>query len=240
MIIGVTGGIGSGKSTFEKTVKDLDFSTIDADVIASEILIANDPLKNLIVRFFKAECDVDVLIGGEINKKIIAKWFFTDSKTKKYIEGLIHPLVKTHIENWIEEHSNETVFIFVPIMFETGFNEMMDKVINISSTILNRADRVMKNRNCSFADFHSRVKNQTCEEERCMRSDYVIENNDTIEEFEKNILKIIETINVERKLRDAIGADFVEDFQKETIEFGRCIAEDTNNIETEKTTKKAQ
>jgi len=180
-------------------------------------------IQNLIVRHFKIEYNVYVYKGGKLNKKIVAEYLFTNPVTKKYIEGLIHPLVKTHIEEWIKKHNNETVFVFVPTMFETGFDAVMDVVINISSDVLSRANRVVDSRGCSLADFTNRVKQQMSEEERCMRSDYVVENNSSIEDFEKDIVKIIEIIKIERSLVDTIRESSAKDFYSEAVKLAKKL-----------------
>lgn len=175
--IAIVGNIASGKSTVEKILKDKGFKVYDTDKIAHEILEEN---KNLFPQ---------AIIGGKIDRRILANIVFNDKEQLKYLESIIHPKVKEFIEN-IDD--TETVFVSVPQLFEAGMEKLFDKILFISAPVETRLERLMKRNNLTKEEALVRINAQISEEEKISKSDFVVVNDTTEEELKLQILHLFD------------------------------------------------
>jgi dephospho-CoA kinase len=127
MIIGLTGGIASGKSESSKHFKSLGFFLIDADIISSIFITRNKSIFNKILKI----CGKNILcLNGSLNKKKIANIIFSNNYKKKKIEKILHPLIINYIKKIIiKKKSKQNILINAPLLFESGLNKVCDKVV---------------------------------------------------------------------------------------------------------------
>lgn len=166
--VAITGNIASGKSQVEKIVAER-FSVYDADKIAHEIL-------------------------GNVDRKALGAKVFADSKARKELEEYIHPKVKERILKIFEQES-EIVFISIPLLFETGFDKLFDKIIFVTADDNIRLERLMKRNNFTREEALLRMNAQIPQEKKFEKTDYVIYNNSSLEDLEKQVRRIIELIS---------------------------------------------
>jgi len=197
-IIGLTGGIGSGKSTAESFCEIKGIVTADADRWSHEILKYNDFVIDKIVDYFIQLHNLNPLLhSGELDRKLIASIAFKDKPTIKFLEQLIHPIVKQKAVDWIEEQRNNHVAVavlVVPLLLESDLCENVDLIVVIASGKDIRIKRLKEHRKWTEEQILSRIKNQMSEEERMKHADYIIENNGSIDEFKNNFYSVIELI----------------------------------------------
>jgi len=198
-IIGLTGGIGAGKSTAESFCENKGIIAADADRWSHEILKYNKNVIKKIVDYFGQFYNVNPLLDtGELDKKLIASIAFENKKVIKFLEQLIHPIVKQKIAEWIKELQNNGVpmaVLIVPLLLESGLYKNVDVIVVIASRQEIRMERLKKHRKWTEKQILSRMNNQMSEKERIKHADYIVENNGSIEEFRNNfysVLKIIE------------------------------------------------
>ena len=198
-IIGLTGGIGAGKSTAESFCENKGIVTADADRWAHEILKYNNTVIQEIINYFNQSYNVNPLLdSGELDRKLIASIAFKNKKTIKFLEQLIHPIVKQKAADWINKQRDNKVplaVLIVPLLLESNLSKNVDVVVVIASRQETRINRLKKHRNWTDEQISSRIENQMSEEERIEQADYTVENNKSIEEFRNNfysVLKIIE------------------------------------------------
>lgn len=173
-IIGLTGGIGSGKTTIAKHIKSLGIPIYIADDEAKKILMLPETLKSLKLVFGNTIFDNETL-----NKNKLANIVFSNPEMLKQLNKIIHPAVKRDFDNWLIANKNQPLVIKeAAILFESGSYRDCDAVITIVTTLNSRIQRVMERDKTSYEAVLSRINNQWTDEMRIEKSDYVIENED--------------------------------------------------------------
>jgi dephospho-CoA kinase len=188
-IIGITGGIGSGKTMIAEYIKSLGVPVYIADEEAKAIMTSEK-----IIAAITSEFGKEVLINGEINRAKLAQLVFNNPEKLKKLNSIVHPEVKKHFDTWVEKHKNYPfVFKEAAILFESGSNKYCDAVITVTSPLETRLQRVMKRDKTQRESVLKRMQNQWSDEKRIAKSDYVIHNlsvDATIKQVDE-ILKIL-------------------------------------------------
>lgn len=183
MKVALTGGIGAGKSEFMRAVKELGIRTYSADEINAELLRDKRYIEKLSEAFPLAVKD------GKVDKSVLREEVFSDEKKRKTLNALAHP----EIRRQIEEITGDAV-IEVPLLFESGMTDLFDRVIVVTAGEDVRINRIVSTRNISKDLAKNIIKNQTTDDERLKRADYVAINDGTrkdLYEQAKNIIKRI-------------------------------------------------
>ncbi len=173
--IGITGGIGSGKTTVCKIFQVLGVPVYYADVEARILTDSHPQIIESVKRLFGN----DIYEHGSLNRKKVASIVFKEKDKLSCLNRIIHPIVAGHYEQWLEKHKKSTiVFKEAAILFETGGDKDVDKVISVTAPLNLRIKRVVDRDGMSVEDVKKRIENQMSEEERIRRSDFVIRCND--------------------------------------------------------------
>ena len=187
MIIGLTGGIGSGKSIAGKYFNELGIDTIDADDVAKNILDDNTKAKQLFLECFGNEfLDQD----NKINRDLLRTKIFIDIEKKNKLESIIHPIVLEEITEFISKSDSIYSIIIVPLIFETNSQDFYDKIIVIDCDEDLQIERASQRDDKSEQDIINIMKNQASREERNSIADNIILNDSTLENLKENILKL--------------------------------------------------
>lgn len=191
LIIGITGGIGAGKTTAAKIIADNGFKVIFTDELAKKIITENTSIKNKIISFWGEKSFID----GKYNAKYISDLIFNQSK-KRVAEDLqtlgqiVHPTV---IEKMIEEleilqeNGEEIIFVESALIFELELETGFDYVISVTASEATRIKRIMERTGLDEAQIKMRVASQISQELKNKYSDFVIDNNKDFAELEKAI-----------------------------------------------------
>ena len=177
LLIAITGGIGSGKTTFANFLAEQGHPVIFADDISKELL-ANDPdVKNEIVSEFGAKA----YQGKKINKKLLADNIFSNPSKLKKINSILHPRVRKRIEFISKEYFETKDFVFVEaaIIYESKIEKMYDFVVLIVADEKLRMKRISKSEKISEKDFINRSQNQLSDEVKKKKADFIFINNGT-------------------------------------------------------------
>lgn len=189
-IIGLTGGIGSGKSTVANYIASKGIPVYIADEEAKK-LMNSEQLLSKIQAIFKENILTD---SGNLDRKKIAEIVFNTPEKLTELNKIVHPAVKIHFDDWVKQHKN-TPFIIkeAAILFETGGNLTCDKVILVTAPEEIRIERAMKRDKVDRASVMKRIQNQWSEEEKIKRSDFIVNNLDLKTTLNKidQILKIL-------------------------------------------------
>ena len=183
MKVAVTGGIGAGKSEFMRAVKELGIRTYSADEINAELLRDKRYIEKLSEAFPLAVKD------GKVDKSVLREEVFSDEKKRKTLNALAHP----EIRRKIEEITGDAV-VEVPLLFESGMTDLFDRVIVVTAGEDVRINRIVSTRNISKDLAKNIIKNQTTDDERLKRANYIAINDGTrkdLYEQAKNIIKRI-------------------------------------------------
>lgn len=173
--IGITGGIGSGKSIVCKVFEMLGVPVFYADDEAKKLYYA-DEVKGILIQKYGAEI---YLPDGKINREKLAEIIFSKLEELKFINSLIHPLVAKVYAQWCEKYKHLPYTLKeAAILFESGLYKEMDKVITVSAPKEIRIKRITKRDYFSRQQIEERMNNQWTEEERLAKADFVIYNDD--------------------------------------------------------------
>lgn len=188
-IIGLTGGIGSGKSSIAKHIESLGVPIYIADIEAKKILETEAVISKVVALFGE-----EILDGTKIDKKKIANLVFNDPEKLKKYNNIIHPEVFLHFQNWVKQHKNFPLVVKeAAILFESGSYQDCDKIILVTAPKEIRIQRVMKRDAVSKEAVEQRMANQWDDEKKKSLSDYVIENIDLekAKEVAENIIYLL-------------------------------------------------
>jgi dephospho-CoA kinase len=190
--IGITGGIGSGKSIVCKVFELLGVPIFYADNEAKKIY-DDEKVKTLLINKYGFEI---YLPDGKLNKEKLSKIIFSNQDELKYINSLIHPLVAKAYSEWCEKHKHFPYTLKeAAILFESGAYKELDMVITVSAPVELRINRVMKRDNLTRIQILERIKHQWEEEKRIKYANFVIYNDD-------EHLVIPQILDLHKKLMD--------------------------------------
>lgn len=171
-IIGLTGGIGSGKSTIAKYFEEKGIPVYIADIEAKRILDSKIITGRIIDAF-----GIEIAQNEGIDKAKLSALVFNNPEKLKILNEIIHPEVKTHFGNWVKSHRNFPIVIKeAAILFESGSYKDCDKVILVTVPKEIRIERVMKRDGISREKVEARMANQWSDEQKEPLSDFIIEN----------------------------------------------------------------
>jgi dephospho-CoA kinase len=171
-IIGLTGGIGSGKTTIAKHIMSLGIPVYIADDEAKKILLLPETLMSLKLVFGNTIFDDE-----KLNKDKLSTIVFNNPQKLEQLNQIIHPAVKRDFDNWLNANKNAPLVVKeAAILFESGSYKDCDAIITIIAPLDSRINRVLKRDNTNYEAVLSRINNQWTDEMRIERSDYVVEN----------------------------------------------------------------
>lgn len=183
------GNIASGKSTVQKLLENQGYRVLDTDKVAHELLTVNN--SELFLEFKK----FDVFENGEFSREKLGKLVFTNKEIKQKLENILHPQIREKIKEFFEQNQNEKyLFVGIPLLFEANMTDLFDKIIFIYADDEIRLKRLLLRNGYSVEYAKARLNSQMRQEEKTQKSDYVINNNGSIEELNVNIIKLFEQI----------------------------------------------
>jgi len=189
LIIGLTGGIATGKSTVSKILQDLDIKVIDADKIAHNILKYKDIKNQIINEFGHNVLDSE----GYINRKKLGKIVFEDEQKLRKLESITHPKILEIIEDKINKHKDKEIIVLdAPLLFESTLDQMVDETWVVYTSKKIQLKRLQKRNGLNKEDALKRIEAQMPLEKKKNKADIIIENEGTINDLKKKIEKLVE------------------------------------------------
>lgn len=179
--IGLTGGIGSGKSTAAKYFKQLGVTVIDADKIVHSLLRDQKLVKKIVAYFGNA-----VLTNQQLDRKKLRTIVFTNNKRRKWLEKLLHPAVYQKMRSIIKVNSPYLIFV-IPLLLETKKTNIVDRVLVIDTTQKNQIKRTQMRDHTSIAAVKKIIRTQISRKKRLTQADDVIINNGKIADLKRQI-----------------------------------------------------
>jgi dephospho-CoA kinase len=187
-LVAITGGIGSGKTTFSNHLKKLGYLVHESDAVVSEMY--TKPKKQFL-SFIKEKISQDAVNHNKINKTEIANVIFNNKAIKKLLETRIHKEVQNSREAFIKKNKNKLIFADIPLLFENKLEKDFDLVICIISLKKKRIKRVLRNKKFTKDNLNKIFKAQTTDKERKKRSQIIINNNKTKKDFIFSVEKVL-------------------------------------------------
>ena len=174
IIIGLTGGIGSGKSTVAKIFAQLGIPVLDADATAKAIMNEDSSVKSKLIELFGAEAYKE----SQLNRAYIAQLVFEDSFKLQQLNAIVHPITIQYAKDWASKQSAPYVIKEAALFFESGSSEGVDKIIGVTAPKHIRIQRVMHRDQISREDVIKRMEHQLEDSLKMKLSDWVIQNDD--------------------------------------------------------------
>ena len=172
--VGLTGGIGSGKTTVANYFIELGVPVYFADDEAKKLMNSSTYIKNKLIREFGEK----TYQNGELNRKYLASIVFHDTSKLNIINGIVHPAVADHFAKWIKKQQAKYIIQENAIFFENNTSSIFDLIITVTAPINVKIERILKRDTSSKNDILSRMKNQWDDVRKIGLSDFVIDNID--------------------------------------------------------------
>ena len=194
--VGLTGGLGTGKSTVSKLLIGRGIPVIDADRIAREVVEPNGPAFPGIVQAFGSGI---LQPDGSIDRVLLAKAVFEDPKKLLQLETLVHPLVQAEVMNqrsWLKDQHHHWAVYDVPLLFEKNLKSQFDFVLVVSVTdVATQICRLKLRNGWSDEEIQKRLKAQLPLSEKVAQADYVIQNDADLSSLEKKVDTLVQMLN---------------------------------------------
>jgi dephospho-CoA kinase len=195
LTLGVTGGIGSGKTSVCRVFDVLGVPVFSADREAQEILKTD----NVIIGKINSIAGKDLYLNGSLNRKELATIIFNDSTLLGKVNSVVHPAVFDRFRKWVLEQTTQYVIMEAAILFESGASDYVDKIATVIAPVEQRVERVILRNKLSREEVLERMRNQMDDTTRIKLSDFIISNSENdmiipaILKIHHDILKLIKT-----------------------------------------------
>ena len=189
MIVGLTGGIATGKSTITHRLKQDGYTIIDADEITALLYQTNTAIIQTIGQIFP-----ETVIENKINRQLLAQIITDAPHLLTDLEAVIHPVIQQEIKKQLDIHHHETkpVILSAPVLFETGLNHFCDKVICLYTSVRHQWLRAQNRPGMTRTKFDMLIKRQWCNRQRMRQSDINISTFSSIQKTYTKVLKSIQ------------------------------------------------
>ena len=190
-IIGITGGIGSGKSTVSKIIEEAGFPVYYSDIKAKTIVNENSRLQQQIKELLgENSYDAD----GLYDRKYVGEIVFNDEELLLKLNSLIHPAVKIDFENWVNQQNAKYIFKETAILFELKLNESCFKSLLVTADDNIRIKRVMDRDDKNYREVETIMLKQMPEREKVKIADFIIYNNQTLDDLQEETNRVLREI----------------------------------------------
>jgi dephospho-CoA kinase len=196
LVVGLTGGIGSGKSTVAELFARLGALVVDADQLARmAIERGTDGFAEVLLRFGD-----DIILNGDIDRKKLAEIVFSDENARKELEAIIHPRVQALFAEAVADLSHEDILIYeIPLLVETGAAEKFDFIITVEAEIELRKERLLK-KGLYISQIEKRIASQATETARAAVADAIIRNDGDEDSLLRQVENLWESVLVPQSL----------------------------------------
>jgi dephospho-CoA kinase len=192
-IVGLTGGIGSGKTTVAHIFKSLGVPVYNSDKEAKSLMQSSEVIKQELIQLLGEDC---YTADGQLNRSFIASKVFEDAVLLEKINAIVHPKVATHFEQWFSKQNTPYIIKEVAILFETKSQYLFDFIITVTAPVEIRIQRVMERDQKTKKEVQAIIDKQLPDSEKIIQSNFVINNSTLLEIENKSILIHNEILNL--------------------------------------------
>ena len=186
-VIGLTGGIACGKTTASNFFAEQGIEIIDADIAAREVVAPGEPaLTEIATRFGDEVLQAD----GSLDRKKMRELVFSDPDKRKKLEAILHPKIRQRLRNQLEQAKGPYVIFSVPLMFESGLDQLTDRVLVIDVSPEVQRQRLIERDGSSVEQANAIVNAQMPREERNSRADDIVDNSTNLDDFISQLTSI--------------------------------------------------
>ncbi len=189
LLVGLTGGIGSGKSTVARMLEERGAVVFDADLLAREAVEPGTPGHTAVIERFGA----DVLApGGELDREALASIVFADPSARRDLEQIVHPEVRRLFADGSEAYrdTDRIVVFSAPLLVESGMHTAFEILVVVSATVATQIERLMRQRGMSEAAIRARIDAQAPLDDKAAVADFLVDNEGTLAELESQVERL--------------------------------------------------
>jgi len=186
-LVGLTGGIASGKSYVASLLGELGASIVDADQVAREVVVPGSTGLVQVVGAFGFE---SLSPSGELDRAKLGEIVFSDPEKRIELENILHPLIKARTTQLISDQPSEIVVYAVPLLVEANVDYPFDTIITVEAGVENQVSRLMTSRQMSESDARARIEAQTTSPERVARANFVIDSSGPKEQTKLQVVEV--------------------------------------------------
>jgi dephospho-CoA kinase len=183
-LIGLTGGIASGKSTVAKLLASYGAEIIDADQVARDVVAPGSAGLSEVIKEFGSEV---LMESGELDRVVLGRIVFEEPSKRKRLEEILHPLIKQRTNQLLAQASSPVVVYAVPLLVEANVDYPFDMILTVEAGVANQIERMVRSRGLSEEEAMKRISAQASESARRERADMVIDSSGSREQLEKQI-----------------------------------------------------
>ena len=189
LLVGLTGGIGTGKSTVARMLEKRGAVVFDADVLARQAVAPGTPGFDQVVERFGPNV---LAPGGGLDREALASIVFSDPAARRDLEGIVHPEVRRMFAEGCEEYrdSDRVVVFSAPLLVETGMHTAFDRLIVVSAPVATQIERLMRDRGMAERDVQARIAAQLPLEAKAEVADILVDNEGTLEDLERRVERV--------------------------------------------------
>jgi dephospho-coA kinase len=201
MVIGLTGGIGTGKSTVSQILREKGYEVIDLDVISHEVIRFPQVVEKIVENFGKEVLEKDNFGNYTVSREKLGKIIFKNKEKRLILNSIMHPEILHFMREKIFGHKKENKIIFVEIqlLFEVQWEKEFDYILLVSANTDTQIQRVLKRDDRTYEATLNIINSQMSLDEKKKKSDFVIENDGNIQELRKKVDDFLKEIAFENK-----------------------------------------
>ena len=189
--IGITGGIGSGKSVVSQVLQSLGIPVFDCDAESKRLTAVHPVIRQQLIALVGPEV---FTVNSQLNKQLLVNYLFASAEHVQQVNAIIHPVLKDYFRQWVPAQNAPMVAIESAILFEAGYDDVADTVIMVSAPLEVRIARAMQRDGSTREAVEERIRQQMDDEEKRRRSQFVIVNDGEVPVIPQ-VLEIINTLS---------------------------------------------
>jgi dephospho-CoA kinase len=186
-VVGVTGGIGSGKSAATAEFEKLGITVVDADVVARQVVMPGTPCLQAIAEHFGNQLLTE---GGELNRKALRQRVFSNPEEKEWLNKLLHPAIRQELISQLEQADSPYVILSAPLLLENGLEKYCQRVLVVDVPESLQISRTIQRDNSPKSEVEAIMKAQLSRDERLKRANDVLNNDGSLEQLEQQVLQL--------------------------------------------------
>lgn len=189
LVIGLTGGIGSGKSTVASLFEKHGTTIIDTDQLSRDLTQPNQPALQKMVDHFGA----DILqADGSLNRTLLRKIIFNNETERRWLENLLHPLIRNEMERLIKSAKTPYCIVVIPLLLETKPNPLIDRVLVVDALEEHQLQRAHARDKTTRDEISAIIRSQISRDQRLKAANEIIENHGSLKDLEQQVVKLHE------------------------------------------------
>jgi dephospho-CoA kinase len=183
-LVGLTGGIASGKSTVAKLLASYGADTIDADQVARDVVVKGSEGLGAVVKEFGSTV---LTAAGDLDREELGRIVFADPNKRKSLEKILHPLIKARTLELIAQSKASVVVYGVPLLVEAKVDYPFDMILTVEAGPENQIERIVRSRGLSVDEAKTRIGAQASQSQRAERADFIIDSSGSLLQLEEQV-----------------------------------------------------